>query len=219
MLACVCTVAVLASLLGAGHASAHPRSCRNVVIRNADGSIYTRTHALRAKRVGCRRARKIAHARLVDDGAGKGKYRGFECRSSASGVHCHRHRKRVSWRYAAARTARAAETRAGATVSGSKHYCSNSFFASGFLQVRGVSCGDGGRIVKAAARYHACVRGKPRPGRGCPCHVTRSEARSGGGCRGRVHVHGWRCKGLFPGEGFDIKCRRGRKLAHGGAGG
>lgn len=101
----------LVSLWPPGSAEgAEARPCRDVVIRNQDGSIYTRTDGLYAKGVSCRRARQIAYAFLVDDGEPSPEPHGFQCapRADGSGGACRRGAKRVSWRFAFARTHRQA---------------------------------------------------------------------------------------------------------------
>lgn len=86
------------------------RQCRDVVIRNYDGGIYSQTDGLFAKGVSCRRARQIAHAVMVDDGESIPQPHGFHCvsRSDGTGVGCRRGGKRVSWRYPFARPSRLA---------------------------------------------------------------------------------------------------------------
>jgi hypothetical protein len=95
-------------LPGAG--AAGMRQCRDVVIRNPTGGIYTQTEGLFARGVSCRRARQVAHAVMVDDGESTPQPHGFHCaiRSDGTGVGCRRGGKRVSWRYALSRSNRRA---------------------------------------------------------------------------------------------------------------
>lgn len=83
------------------------RQCRDVII-HAYGTIYTQTDGLYAKGVSCRRARAIAHAFLIDDGAQPPSPRGFACaqRPDASGAVCRPGGKRVSWDYPPRRPSR-----------------------------------------------------------------------------------------------------------------
>jgi hypothetical protein len=72
--------------------------CRDVVIRTGDGSVYTRTHELRARNATCRTARRVARIFLHgSEGQGQVRPLGYDCRSRAGGVVCRKDRKRVSW--------------------------------------------------------------------------------------------------------------------------
>jgi hypothetical protein len=72
--------------------------CRNVVIRTGDGSVYTRTHELRARNAGCPTARRVARIFLHgSEGEGEVRPLGYNCRNRAAGVVCRKDRKRVSW--------------------------------------------------------------------------------------------------------------------------
>lgn len=88
----------------------------------------------------------------------------------------------------------------------SYHRCNLKAFASGELVVKGVSCKRGERVINAALR---------RPG----CTPSAEDAELGRGCYASTRFGKWRCSGLFPGGGFDLKCRSGRLRVHGGAGG
>lgn len=75
--------------------------CAEVVIRNPDGSIYAQTHHLHTDGVGCKKGRKVAKARMADDGAGGSRYYGFSCRDASDGsrIRCKRgSHKHVAWR-------------------------------------------------------------------------------------------------------------------------
>jgi hypothetical protein len=87
-----------------------------------------------------------------------------------------------------------------------RHRCHNPQFASGELVVKGVSCRRGSRVIHLALDHQ-------------PCQPSRRDRESYRGCYGSVRVAGWRCHGLFPGEGFDLHCRKGSRRIHGGAGG
>jgi hypothetical protein len=95
---------------------------------------------------------------------------------------------------------------ASGTATARSQQCSDSYFASGELVVRGVSCEAGKKVI---------LRALKRP----PCTPSREDAQLGRGCYGSNRVGKWRCSGLFPGEGFDLKCRSGKRRIHGGAGG
>lgn len=97
-------------------------------------------------------------------------------------------------------------TGVAATPDASTRRCNDPAFASGELTVRGVSCRTGARIIRRALA---------RPG----CTPTKEDAESHRGCYGATRVGKWRCTGLFPGEGFDLRCRSGKRRIHGGAGG
>ncbi len=84
--------------------------------------------------------------------------------------------------------------------------CNNAEFASGGLFVRGVSCSAAARVIHRALRNPGCT---PRP----------ADAELGRGCNGATRVGAWTCKGLFPGEGYDLKCQAGTRRVHGSAGG
>lgn len=85
--------------------------------------------------------------------------------------------------------------------------CDYPSYASGGLIVRGeVSCRTADGVIKQALR---------KPG----CQASKSDASSGRGCTGTTRVSGWTCKGLFPGEGFDLRCTSKRRVIHGSAGG
>lgn len=72
--------------------------CRNVVILTGDGSVYTRTHGLRARRATCRTARRVARIFLHgSEGAEQVRPLGYDCRNSGEGVVCRKGRKRVTW--------------------------------------------------------------------------------------------------------------------------
>ncbi|MEI2701667.1 MAG: hypothetical protein V9E83_04605 [Baekduia sp.] len=73
---------------------------------------------------------------------------------------------------------------------------------AGFLRVRGdVSCRAADSVIQQAQR-------KPV----CQSHGER-------GCTGTTRVSAWTCKGLFPGEGFDLVCTSRGRWIHGAGGG
>ena len=99
------TVAVIALCVGisagyltaasGGAATAERKDCKDVVIPN-----YTRTYDLHANGVSCGKARKVARARLEDDGAEGSKYFGFSCRNTGNGIRCHKgKRQHVAWHF------------------------------------------------------------------------------------------------------------------------
>lgn len=93
----------------------------------------------------------------------------------------------------------------GRTATSSKS-CSSSRRSSTTLFVRGVSCRTGSAVIKHALAHPGCT-------------PTAEEQSLGRGCYGTSRHNGWTCRGLFPGEGYDLKCRRGRQYVHGGGGG
>jgi hypothetical protein len=94
------TAAVLMLSLTAASApaGAASRECKDVVLRTGDGSVYTRTHDLRAARAPCRTARRVARIFLHEsEGTGNVRPLGFTCRRSGEGVRCRKTRRRVTW--------------------------------------------------------------------------------------------------------------------------
>ena len=87
-----------------------------------------------------------------------------------------------------------------------QHRCHQRAFASGELTTKGISCTDGARVI---------TRALARPG----CKPTAEDAMSARGCYGSTRVGSWTCSGLFPGEGFDLRCKSGKRRIHGSAGG
>jgi hypothetical protein len=79
-------------------------------------------------------------------------------------------------------------------------------FASGLLIVRGVSCRAAATVIHRALEHPGCT-------------PTGAVASLGRGCPGTTRVGRWRCSGLFPGEGYDLRCHSGARRIHGGAGG
>lgn len=88
----------------------------------------------------------------------------------------------------------------------SAYRCNDPAFASGALIVKGVSCRAAAKVIKRALA---------RPG----CRPSEEDAARGRGCFGTTKVGEWTCKGLFPGEGFDLRCLSGKRRVHGSAGG
>jgi hypothetical protein len=99
---------------------------------------------------------------------------------------------------------------AGAAVApagaASAHRCHLPEFASGELVVKGITCTAAARIVHRALRAPGCT-------------PTTAQAAHGEGCRGTTKVRPWTCTGLFPGEGYDLRCHAGSRRIHAGAGG
>ncbi len=93
----------LAALLTATveQADASPyKRCSDVIIRNGDGSVYTRTYGLWAHRVSCRTARTVSRRYLqgAEGNAGPApRPLGFRCEGGSDGVACKKGRKRISW--------------------------------------------------------------------------------------------------------------------------
>lgn len=87
--------------------------CKNVVIRNQDGSVYTRTNGLFVLKTSCRVGRAVAHKYLVNDGAKGGKTLGFKCDGGSDGVACEKGPKRVTWGYYFDREAPGRDRRCG----------------------------------------------------------------------------------------------------------
>jgi hypothetical protein len=59
----------LAAVAPAGQSSANGakvKRCRDVIIRNPDGSVYTRTHGLFAIRTSCSKARRVSWGHYYD---------------------------------------------------------------------------------------------------------------------------------------------------------
>jgi len=82
-------------------AEAHgaPTQCQDIVIRNYDGSIYTRTYNLSQKNTGCGLTRRLAHRYLANDGERPPTLLGFQCAGDANGVSCRDRDRRVTWEY------------------------------------------------------------------------------------------------------------------------
>lgn len=99
-----------------------------------------------------------------------------------------------------------ASTGSPGEASAKSRRCNDPTFASGELVVKGVSCRRAARVIRRAL---------DRPG----CTPTAEQKRLHRGCYASTRVGRWRCKGLFPGEGFDLRCRSGARRIHGGAGG
>ena len=95
----------------------------------------------------------------------------------------------------------------GATASAaSSTRCKQKEFASGELVVTGVTCRSAVKVVHNALKHPGCT-------------PSANDRANGRGCNGTTVVNGWRCTGLFPGEGYDLKCRKGARRIHAGAGG
>lgn len=74
--------------------------CRDVVIRNGNGSIFTRTYGLSKRRVPCTTARQVARKFISFEGeGGPPRPLGFKCSFTSRGVKCKRGYQRVDWRF------------------------------------------------------------------------------------------------------------------------
>lgn len=73
------------------------------------------------------------------------------------------------------------------------------------LSVKNMSCGEAKRLGPRLAHKDVC---RPRPP-------------AGRGCNRAKEIDGWRCRGLFAGtsgEGYDLRCSKGRRAFHDGDG-
>lgn len=86
------------AIIGRGAGGGYNR-CRDVVIRNSDGGVYTRTRGLFQKNASCRLARKLARRYLANDGIRPPRTLGFICDGGSDGVACSNGEKRVTWGY------------------------------------------------------------------------------------------------------------------------
>jgi hypothetical protein len=84
---------------GSGAPSPSYRHCRDVVIRNSDGSIYTQTVGLARRSATCALARRVARRVMAHDGEGIASPLGFTCLRAADGFRCSRGAQRVKWRF------------------------------------------------------------------------------------------------------------------------
>jgi hypothetical protein len=113
----VATVLIVSATTFAATAPAAPSAsrsyklCKNVVIRNSDESVYTRTHGLFVERTNCGTGRRVARKYLVDDGDGAKNPLGFHCSGGTDGVACRNGRKKVTWGYTYDRSALVAAAR------------------------------------------------------------------------------------------------------------
>lgn len=138
---------------------------------------------------------------------------GWRCSNGAGGAECWNisrrslnpiHNPDVSHGFAVTATVDYAE---GAASRASRvRHCRDAEFASGELDVLHTTCRTGKRVINRALGD-------------APCEPSPAQRRSYQGCIGTKRVGRWRCHGLFPGEGFDLRCRFGRRRIHGGAGG
>ena len=72
--------------------------CRDVVIRNGNGSIFTRTYGLSKRRVPCTTARQVARKFISFEGeGGPPRPLGFKCSFTSRGVKCKRGYQLVDW--------------------------------------------------------------------------------------------------------------------------
>lgn len=85
-------------------AEARSSSCANAVIRNQNGTIYTQTRNLRATRVSCRTARRVAldilHGTEGTENP-RSRSHGFTCsaKSTGTGVACRSGSRLITWSY------------------------------------------------------------------------------------------------------------------------
>lgn len=150
---------VLCSALAPAAADA-ARRCKDVVLRLPDGSVYTRTAGLSARRTSCRAARKVARARLGDDGAGPFRYYGYRCRSRGRGTTCTKGRRRVRWLYPAQSSARAGgRKRLRLRRCGTIPVVTEGVSGRGRVYGRGVSCRFARRTVDRSGREGVSPRG------------------------------------------------------------
>lgn len=78
------------------------KRCADVIIRNGDGGVYTRTRGLFHLRASCRTARTVARRYLsgIEGNAGLApRPLGFRCSGGQDGVACKKGRQRVTWGY------------------------------------------------------------------------------------------------------------------------
>lgn len=107
LLALLGATAALAATAMAGPASeqadaASYKRCSDVVLRTGDGSVYTQTQGLWAKRASCRTARRVARSYMqgAEGNAGAApRPLGYRCAGGADGVACKKGRKRITWGY------------------------------------------------------------------------------------------------------------------------
>ena len=78
--------------------------------------------------------------------------------------------------------------------------------SGGEMTVSHIGCRAATKVVHRALRH---------PG----CRPSQSDRELGRGCHGTTRFDGWTCTGLFPGEGYDLRCRKGSRRIHAGAGG
>ena len=83
-----------------GPSASAARSCRDAFYYS-DGYLYARTRGLRATRLGCRRARRVARYYLRNAEGTKEPVRpyGFRCRNTGVRVVCRKGSRRVRWRW------------------------------------------------------------------------------------------------------------------------
>jgi hypothetical protein len=159
----VVLTAVLVAALPGASSGASARRCRDVVVRNPDGSVYLRTNGLFAVRVGCRKARRVAR-RWISGAEGNTQVPrplGFECRSAGRGFVCSKGRQRVRWRYPRASSATAGTPRSGIVRARATYSTKRERF--GVYVDRGhVRCRVAKRVLKRvgvrAARKPGCPR-------------------------------------------------------------
>jgi hypothetical protein len=91
--------AVFGSASAPAATSAGAKHCQNVVLRNPDGTVYTRTKGLSQRNSSCPEARKVARAFLHGSEGADSPPRpyGFRCSRGADGVSCRKGRKVVTW--------------------------------------------------------------------------------------------------------------------------
>ena len=81
--------------------------CRDVIVRDGLGNVYTRTRRLRASSIRCRRARAVARRYLhgAEGNADPVSPFGFPCTPGGAGVTCRKDRWRIRWAWAASANA------------------------------------------------------------------------------------------------------------------
>jgi len=78
---------------------AAPRRCKNVVVHDGEGNVYTRTNGLWAIKVRCRKARRVARYYLThaEGNAEPVRPYGYRCRGGEDGVSCRKGTRIVTW--------------------------------------------------------------------------------------------------------------------------
>ena len=93
---------VLAPLVAADTAAAQShKRCKDVILYQ-NGSVYTRTHGLWAKRETCKQARRVARKYLTGAEGNAGpapRPYGYRCQGGQDGVSCTKGRRHVTWGY------------------------------------------------------------------------------------------------------------------------
>ena len=97
-----CAVAGVSAPAGAAPGRAEPQRCRDVVLYNAPGVVFTQTRGLWAIRTSCRIARVVSRRYLSRSEGNAGprvRPLGFRCSGGADGVACRKGKRTVTWGY------------------------------------------------------------------------------------------------------------------------